>query len=176
MEVNFRKSNPSHIFTSSAVPAVAFRLNPGCARSEWPAAERRCGAGVRLDGGRHEASHLHSIREWCHKGTPPPNELFKLHQRLCELDYAGSEAWVPKDVEVMLWDYSYAPEASIQWPKEWPTLHSDRALKREGSYSIFLDGALLPKLRKFLATRREKGASKSREKVACNYAAFTMHG
>jgi hypothetical protein len=31
-------------------------------------------------------------------------------------------------VEVMLWDYSYAPDASIHWPKDWPALNSDRAM------------------------------------------------
>lgn len=110
------------------------------------------------------------------KSTPPPKELFKLHQWLCELDYAGSKAWVPRYVEVMLWDYSYAPEPSVQWPKEWPGLHSDRALKREGSYSIFLDGALLPELRKLLATRNEKGAVEVEgKKMAASYR-FTFPG
>ena len=90
----------------------------------------------------------------------PPDELLKLHKWLCEFDYANSKEWTPKYVEVMLWDYSYAPEASIQWPKDWPSLNSDRAFKRGDSYSIFLDGSLIPKLREFLATRKQKGAVK----------------
>lgn len=92
------------------------------------------------------------------KPTPPPKELLRLHKWLCEIDYSGSKQWTPKYVEVMLWDYSYAPEASILWPKEWPSLKSDRAIKHGEVYSVFLDGALLPKLRAFLATRKEKGA------------------
>ncbi|MBL9091180.1 MAG: hypothetical protein JNL96_08140 [Planctomycetaceae bacterium] len=56
--------------------------------------------------------------------TIPPAELLKLHKWFCELDYPKSEEWSPKYVEVMLWDYSYAPEASIRWPKGWPSLSS----------------------------------------------------
>jgi hypothetical protein len=88
----------------------------------------------------------------------PPNELLKLHQWLSELDFPNRKEWSPKYVEVMLWDYSYAPEASIHWPKDWPSLSSERAVKRGEDYSIFLNGALLPKLRDFLASRNERGA------------------
>lgn len=110
------------------------------------------------------------------KPTFPPDELLKLHKWFCELDYPKAQPWVPKYVEVMLWDYSYAPEASILWPKDWPSLTSDRALKRGDSYSIFLDGALLPKLRDFLATRKEKGAVEIEgNKMAAEYR-FTFPG
>jgi len=92
------------------------------------------------------------------KAKVPPNELLELHKWLCTFGAPKSKIWTPKYVEVMLWDYSYAPEPSIQWPKDWPSLTSARAIKRQGAYSIFLDGNLLPKLIKFLATRKEKGA------------------
>lgn len=92
------------------------------------------------------------------KPTRPPSELLALHKWLCEIDFPNSKEWSPRYVEVMLWDYSYAPEASIRWPAEWPSLKSERAFPRGDSYSIFLDGSLLPKLREFLATRKEKGA------------------
>ncbi len=88
----------------------------------------------------------------------PPAELLRLHSRLSSLDYTGSEEWTPKYVEVMLWDYSYAPDSSIAWPREWPSLGSPRAVQRGSSYSIFLDGAELPRLRRLLATREERGA------------------
>ena len=89
----------------------------------------------------------------------PPIELSKLHKWLSGLDFRQSKEWTPKYVEVMLWDFSYAPDPSIKWPKQWPSLDSDRTLKRgNDQYSVFLDGAMLPKLREFLATRKEKGA------------------
>lgn len=110
------------------------------------------------------------------KATVPPDELLKLHKWLCELDYQDSKQWTPKYVEVMLWDYSHAPEASIQWPRDWPSLNSDRAIKRGDSYSIFLDGSLLPKLREFLATQKEKGAVEIEgRKMAASYR-FTFPG
>lgn len=67
----------------------------------------------------------------------------------------GFEAWQPKYVEVMLWDYSYAPEKSVPWPKNWPALGSPRALKRRENYSIFMNGTQLPQINGFLA--RNKG-------------------
>lgn len=101
----------------------------------------------------------------------PPTELLKLHKWLCSLDLRGGKEWTPKYVEVMLWDYSYAPDPSIQWPKQWPSLDSAGTIKRgEDQYSIFLDGAMLPELRKFLATRKEKGAVEvAGKKFAASY-------
>ena len=61
-------------------------------------------------------------------------------------------------MEVMIWPYENAPDASSVWPKEWPGINSQRSMKRGDSYSIFLDGALLPKLRKFLETGKARGA------------------
>jgi hypothetical protein len=87
-----------------------------------------------------------------------PDELLELHKFLSSIEYADSKEWIPKYVEVMIWPYEYAPDASIAWPKDWPSLDSDRSRKRGDSYSIFLDGSLLPDLRSFLHTRKEKGA------------------
>src|SRR5947209_3299522 len=88
----------------------------------------------------------------------PPSALLELHAWLSQLDFPASREWTPQYLEVMLWDYSYAPDASIVWPKEWPSLQSPRAVQRGNAYSIFLDGSQLPQLRRFLATREERGA------------------
>lgn len=89
---------------------------------------------------------------------PPPAEFMKIHGLLASFTAAESKPWSPSFIEVMLWDYSYAPEASIVWPKEWPDLDSARAKRRGKSFSIYLDGARLDALNTFLATQREKGA------------------
>ena len=70
------------------------------------------------------------------------------------------EAWMPEFTEVMFWPYEYAPEESIVWPATWPDLKADTTKKRgEGdSYSVFLPSARYSELRKFIATRKEKGA------------------
>ena len=88
----------------------------------------------------------------------PPAALADAHKIFCALDFPESKEWVPKYVEVMLWDYSYAPQPSIQWPKKWPGLESPRAMKRGDAWSIFLDGTEIPALRAFVHERQEKGA------------------
>lgn len=104
------------------------------------------------------------------KVAAPPGALLDLHAWLRKLDYPQSTPWTPKYIEVMLWGYSYAPDRSILWPKGWPSLSSERAFKRGDSYSIFLDASSLPELRKFLATRREKGAVEiDGKKMAVSY-------
>jgi len=87
-----------------------------------------------------------------------PEQLIGLHKFLCAVDYPDSKEWTPRYVEVMIWPYEYAPDASITWPKDWPGLDSKRSFKRGDSYSIFLDGGILPELQKFLRTRKEKGS------------------
>ena len=74
------------------------------------------------------------------------------------MDYSDSQEWTPHYLEVMVWPYEYAPDTSIVWPKDWPGLNSKRSFKREDSYSIFLDGSVLPELQKFLRKEKEKGA------------------
>jgi hypothetical protein len=104
------------------------------------------------------------------EATPPPDALLKVHKFLTTLDFPQSTEWQPEYVEVMLWDYSYSPESSIVWPKDWPSLDSERTAKRGDSYSIFLDGALLGKLREFLSTRNQKGAVEvAGKKFAASY-------
>jgi hypothetical protein len=104
----------------------------------------------------------------CRRATPapadlkpedrPPAALEDVHKTFCSFDVADSHEWVPKYLEVMLWDYSYAPGQPIAWPRNWPGLNSERALKRGDAWSIFIDGSQLNDLRAFLKERREKGA------------------
>jgi hypothetical protein len=74
------------------------------------------------DAGLPPGAELHSPRE-----AAPPQGLLEFHRWLSQIDYPRSREWVPKYVEVMLWDYSYAPDRSIQWPSQWPSLDSERA-------------------------------------------------
>jgi len=86
-----------------------------------------------------------------------PSELLELY-KYCSSMHRPGEEWIPRYVEVMVWPYDYAPEESIVWPNEWPNFKGPRAMQRGNSYSIFLDGNAKPELRRFLATRKEKGA------------------
>ena len=87
-----------------------------------------------------------------------PKLLKDLHKYLTNIDYQNAKQWEPKYVEIMIWEYEYAPEESIHWLKDWPGLDSPNTIKRGDSYSIFLPGSELAKLRDFLKTQKEKGA------------------
>ena len=89
-----------------------------------------------------------------------PQQIMDLHTYLTSLKFPAATPWDPSFVEVMLWDYGYAPDESIKWPKEWPGLVSSNSYLHDGNsmYSIYLPGSELPKLRDFLKTRKEKGA------------------
>ncbi len=101
-------------------------------------------------------------------GVPPA--FLNIYKWLLEVDSSQHKVWTPRYVEVMLWDYSYAPQPSIKWPAHWPSLHSARTVKRGEAYSIFLDGSLEPQLAAFLATRSEKGAVEiNGKKMAVSY-------
>ena len=100
----------------------------------------------------------HTVLPGKQKPDALPDELVELHKFLCAVDYSDSQEWTPRYLEVMIWPYKYAPEVSIDWPKDWPGLDSKRSFRRGDSYSIFLDGSVLPELQKFLRSQKEKGA------------------
>ena len=58
----------------------------------------------------------------------------------------------------MIRPYEYAPDASIYLGEKIGQRWTRSVSKRGSSYSIFLDGSALPELRKFLQTRKDKGA------------------
>lgn len=87
-----------------------------------------------------------------------PTLLKDLYGYLIGLDFPEAQPWRPASIEVRIWPYDYAPDASMHWPEDWPGLDSPSTLKRGDSYLIFLPGAALPKLRALLRTRKARGA------------------
>ena len=69
-----------------------------------------------------------------------------------------SEIWLPEQVEVMIWPYEYAPEPSIAWKSEWPSLSDPSTVWRGDSYSLYLPSSELEEVRAFIASRNSKGA------------------
>jgi hypothetical protein len=100
----------------------------------------------------------YTILDGDRKADKLPVLIKNLHAYLTSLDFADAKQWVPPYVEIMMWGYDHAPDESIHWPKDWPSLDSPNAFRRGESYSIFLPGKELPKLCEFLSTRKEKGA------------------
>jgi len=88
-----------------------------------------------------------------------PGPFAKAVERLIGFEHPRAKPWLPREVEVMIWPYAYAPDESLPWPREWPGL-KDPAMRRRGrgSYSLYLPASELEPLRKFLASRREKQA------------------
>ena len=67
--------------------------------------------------------------------------------------------WMPSTIEVQLVSCEYAPDKSINWPKDWPALDAKTSIKHsKSSYSIFLPIKKLPELNALLALREDKGA------------------
>jgi hypothetical protein len=91
-------------------------------------------------------------------GPNVPAAMTSAYEKLTKFSHPSAKTWLPEKVEVMVWPYDYAPEASILWPKEWPGLDSSDTVKRGDSFSIFLPAADYPRLVEFLKGRNEKGA------------------
>ena len=61
-------------------------------------------------------------------------------------------------MEVMLWDYSYAPNKK-PWPERLPDLNAVTTIKfRDGMYSVFLDRTQFEEFKKFYSSLGEKTA------------------
>lgn len=111
--------------------------------------------------GISESGHPSVRRRALAPGASPdelPPQLADLYRVLHSLDYPDSQRWLSKYVEVIAWPYENAPDRSIYWPKDWPSITSDRAVKHGNTYSVYLDGFLLPQIDRFLRRRREMGA------------------
>lgn len=90
--------------------------------------------------------------------TALPNELHRLSSFLSSLEFEGAKEWLPNYIEVMAWNYDYAPDASIIWPQHWPGLNSRTTIKKEHMYSIFMPGTDWVNASVFLRSRKSKGA------------------
>lgn len=99
------------------------------------------------------------IRPGAGKDVVPP-DVVNLYQHIESFANDRSTEWVPDKFEVMIWPYEYAPDASIQWPKDWPGLDDPATRQRGDAYSLFLPSALYSQFRSLLETRRQKGAVK----------------
>lgn len=87
-----------------------------------------------------------------------PLPVAKAFDTVRTFESARSEPWMPAQIEVMIWPYEYAPEASIQWNEQWPDLSAPSTIKRGESYSLFLPSNEFAALKSFLAGRKPKGA------------------
>ena len=89
----------------------------------------------------------------------PPDAIADLYDMISNFTHETSKTWLPEKIEVMVWGYDYAPDASIVWPEEWPDLDHGTTVRRgEDSYSLFVDSTDFDVLKTFLASQNPKGA------------------
>ena len=89
-----------------------------------------------------------------------PQQLWEVHKFVSSYDDPTSPEWMPKYVEIMLWDYDWTPTDLNTWPTQWPGLDSDRAVKWSGErYSVFLDGTRLSEAKAFFVTEKPFGVA-----------------
>jgi hypothetical protein len=87
-----------------------------------------------------------------------PAEVRDALKRIDQERTRSGTPWLPPEIEVMLWPYEYAPEASIHWPADWPGLTAASTRRRGDSFSVFVPSSKLSELLKFIASRKERGA------------------
>ncbi len=90
---------------------------------------------------------------------PAPSPVFlDLYRRLHGFSRPDATRWTPPVLEVMVWDYDYAPGAR-PWPAGWPDLTSAAAQPAEKAVGrIFVDGRDQDALLAFLRTLGEREA------------------
>ena len=101
--------------------------------------------------------------------TPPPAAFLRVYATLANFSHPAETKWQPQTLEVMLWDYSYAPN-SIDWPKEFPDLKAATTVRRGDSYSVFLESSQFEAFEKFYQSIGKKTAVKiNGKKMAVSY-------
>lgn len=88
-----------------------------------------------------------------------PGEIRQALFRIDKQRKLKGTAWLPATVEVMFWPYENAGDESILWPEDWPGLLAPNTKKRrEDFYSVYVPSEKLPELRRFLESRKQRGA------------------
>jgi len=88
-----------------------------------------------------------------------PSKLRDIFSFATTYDNATKKEWMPDFIEVMFWPYEYAPQKSINWPKDWPDLNDKRTKKRhDNQFSVYLPSSHYQELISLLKTMKRKGA------------------
>jgi len=88
-----------------------------------------------------------------------PQVFLTIYDNIISFKSDSAKEWMPDNVEVMLTGYSYAPEKSMPWPKEWPDLKTATTVKRsEDFYSLYMDKKYFDPFIKLLKSLKEKQA------------------
>jgi hypothetical protein len=69
---------------------------------------------------------------------------------ITHFDHPRARAWLPEQIEVMIWPFDHAKAAPLAWPRGWPDLDDRLTRKREEGYSLFLPAACFAELEALL--------------------------
>jgi hypothetical protein len=99
-----------------------------------------------------------------------PIAFINLYDKIKHYRNVNSVEWIPPKIEIMFWDYNYAPNKR-DWIKGFPDLNSPSTINRGGDlYSVFIDGDEYETFIKYLKEMGEKEAVEINErKMAISY-------
>lgn len=87
-----------------------------------------------------------------------PKEFLTVYDNIKKYKNNRAKEWLPKTIEVMFWDYNYAPNKR-PWIKGFPDLNSKMTVKFDNdSYSVFIDKEKFMEFKKYYSSMGEKEA------------------
>jgi len=102
--------------------------------------------------------------------TATPIPFLTIYDNVIKYKSDSAKTWLPNKIEVMFWDYSYAPNKR-PWIKGLPDLNSPSTIKRDDDmYSVYIDKNDFDKFKKYYSSMGEKQAVEiNGKKMAINY-------
>jgi len=99
-----------------------------------------------------------------------PKSFLTVYDNIKKYNSDSAKEWLPNKIEVLFWDYSYAPYKR-PWLKGLPDLNSPATVKRSnGMYSVYIDQKDFAEFKKYYSARREKQAVEiNGKKMAISY-------
>jgi hypothetical protein len=82
-----------------------------------------------------------------------PAEFHRLYETMSAFESAGATTWKPKYLQVRVWPFDHAKDASLPWPASWPDLKDARTEQQDQIYLLYFPAELEESLKKFLAER-----------------------
>jgi hypothetical protein len=79
-----------------------------------------------------------------------PSSFVVVYQKGIAMNLPAAEPWRAEQIEVMLWDFSYAG-GGREWPASVPAPPREISLPQGGVYHHFLDGKYEPQVREFIS-------------------------
>lgn len=99
-----------------------------------------------------------------------PKEFLTVYDNIRKYRSQTAKEWLPKKVEIMFWDYNYAPNKR-PWIKGFPDFNSATTIKfNNDSYSVFIDKEQFDEFKKYYSSMGEKEAVEiNARKMAISY-------